>query len=43
MVLMGSDARLSPITATTEPVTTGGISRSTQPVPVDVTKRPIKT
>ena len=41
MVLTGSEARLRPITATTEPVTTGGIRRSIQPVPVAITARPI--
>ena len=34
-------ARLRPITATTAPVTTGGISRSIQPVPLAMTARPI--
>ena len=37
MLLIGIDARLRPITATIEPVTTGGISRSIQRVPVAIT------
>jgi hypothetical protein len=35
-------ARFSPITATTAPVTTGGISFSIQRVPVAMTTRPIR-
>jgi hypothetical protein len=34
-------ARLSPMMATTAPVTTGGISRSIQPVPLAITAMPI--
>ena len=41
MFLTGMWARLRPITATTAPVTTGGISLSTQPEPVDITTSPI--
>ncbi len=41
MFLIGTPARLSPITATTAPVTTGGMSASIQPVPASVTTRPI--
>ena len=41
MFLIGTEARFSPITATTDPVTTGGIRRSTQPVPVAITTKPI--
>ena len=36
-------ARLSPITATTAPVTTGGISVSIQRVPIACTSAPIAT
>ena len=41
MFLMGMAARFRPITATTVPVTTGGMSRSIQPVPVACTKKPM--
>jgi hypothetical protein len=41
MFLMGMPARLRPITATTAPVTTGGISASIQRVPVAMTMAPI--
>ena len=41
MFLTGTAARLRPITATTAPVTTGGISRSIQPVPLAITTKPI--
>ena len=41
MFLTGIPARFSPITATTAPVTTGGIRRSIQPVPVAITTSPI--
>ena len=37
MVFTGIDARLRPITATTAPVTTGGISRSIHRVPPAMT------
>ena len=43
MFLIGTLARLSPITATTAPVTTGGMKRSIQPVPTICTSRPIST
>lgn len=39
--LTGTVARFRPMTATTAPVTTGGISRSIQPVPLAITTRPI--
>ena len=42
MFLMGMDARFRPITATTAPVTTGGMTRSIQPVPMACTMRPIR-
>lgn len=35
-------ARLRPIAMTTAPVTTGGISRSIQRVPIFITTRPIR-
>ncbi len=41
MFLTGIPARFKPITATTAPVTTGGIRRSIQPVPVAITTNPI--
>ena len=41
MFLTGIEARFSPITATTAPVTTGGISRSIQRVPMACTTTPI--
>jgi hypothetical protein len=41
MFLIGTFARLSPITATTAPVTTGGMKRSIQPVPMACTSAPI--
>jgi hypothetical protein len=41
MFLIGMPARFRPITATTAPVTTGGIRRSIQPVPVAITMPPI--
>gem|GEM_PF-4490118 len=41
MFLIGTPARFNPITATTEPVTTGGISFSIQPVPDTCTSRPM--
>ncbi|MCY1369732.1 hypothetical protein D9M68_750760 [compost metagenome] len=41
MFLIGMPARFRPITATTEPVTTGGIRRSIQPVPMACTSAPI--
>ena len=41
MFLIGMLARLSPITATTAPVTTGGITFSIQPVPTACTMAPI--
>ena len=41
MFLIGMPARLRPITATTAPVTTGGMSRSIQPVPMACTTAPI--
>jgi hypothetical protein len=41
MFLTGMPARFRPITATTEPVTTGGMKRSIQPVPMDCTTTPI--
>ena len=40
MFLMGTRARFRPITATTEPVTTGGISHSIQPAPTACTSAP---
>ena len=40
MFLMGMPARFSPITATTAPVTTGGMKRSIQPVPTRCTTTP---
>ena len=43
MFFTGIAARLSPITATTAPVTTGGMQRSIQPVPTTCTRRPIAT
>jgi len=42
MFLMGIPARFRPITATTEPVTTGGMKRSIQPVPTACTSAPIR-
>jgi hypothetical protein len=42
MFLIGMPARFRPITATTEPVTTGGISRSIQPVPTACTSTPMR-
>ena len=42
MFLIGTFARLSPITATTAPVTTGGMKRSIQPVPTACTIAPIR-
>ena len=41
MFLMGMLARFSPMTATTAPVTTGGMKRSIQPVPVACTTAPM--
>ncbi len=41
MFLTGMAARFSPITATTAPVTTGGMKRSIQRVPTSCTTRPI--
>ena len=41
MFLIGMLARLRPITATTAPVTTGGITRSIQPVPIACTIAPM--
>ena len=41
MFLMGMPARFRPITATTEPVTTGGMKRSIQPVPTACTSAPM--
>jgi hypothetical protein len=41
MFLIGMPARFRPITATTEPVTTGGMKRSIQPVPTACTMAPI--
>ena len=40
MFLTGIDARFRPITATTAPVTTGGIMRSIQRVPITCTRKP---
>ncbi len=40
MFLMGICARFRPITATTAPVTTGGMKRSIQPVPTRCTTTP---
>ena len=40
MFLIGTLARFSPMTATTAPVTTGGINFSIQPVPAICTSRP---
>ncbi len=42
MFLMGMWARFRPITATTEPVTTGGMKRSIQPMPTACTIRPMR-
>ncbi|MCY1511508.1 hypothetical protein D9M68_459320 [compost metagenome] len=42
MFLMGMPARFSPMTATTAPVTTGGMKRSIQPVPMACTSAPIR-
>ena len=39
---IASSAKLSPITATIAPVTTGGMSFSTQAVPTALTNKPIK-
>ena len=41
MFLTGTLARFRPMTATTAPVTTGGISRSIQPVPTACTMPPM--
>ena len=41
MFLTGMLARFKPITATTEPVTTGGMKRSIQPVPTACTSAPM--
>ena len=41
MFLIGMPARFRPITATTAPVTTGGMKRSIQPVPTACTIAPI--
>ena len=41
MFLIGMPARLRPITATTAPVTTGGMRVSIQRVPVAITTSPI--
>ena len=41
MFLTGMLARFSPMTATTAPVTTGGMKRSIQPVPTTCTSAPI--
>ena len=41
MFLMGMPARFRPITATTEPVTTGGMQRSIHRVPMACTSAPI--
>jgi hypothetical protein len=41
MFLTGMPARFRPITATTAPVTTGGMKRSIQPVPMACTMAPI--
>jgi hypothetical protein len=41
MFLIGMPARLRPITATTAPVTTGGMKRSIQPVPTACTSAPM--
>ena len=41
MFLTGMLARFSPITATTAPVTTGGMKRSIQPVPAACTIAPM--
>ena len=41
--LTTTGARFRPMTATTAPVTTGGISRSIQPVPTALTSSPIST
>ena len=40
MFLIGMPAKFRPITATTEPVTTGGIKRSIQRVPTSCTMKP---
>jgi hypothetical protein len=42
MFLTGMLARFRPITATTAPVTTGGMKRSIQPVPMACTSTPIR-
>ena len=42
MFLIGMPARFRPITATTAPVTTGGMRRSTQPVPTACTMAPMR-
>ncbi len=42
MFLTGTLARLSPITATTAPVTTGGMKRSIHPVPTACTMAPMR-
>ena len=41
MFLTGIWARFRPITATTEPVTTGGMKRSIQPAPTACTIKPM--
>ena len=41
MFLIGTPARFRPMTATTAPVTTGGISASIQRVPISCTRPPI--
>ena len=42
MFLIGMLARFRPITATTAPVTTGGMTRSIQPVPTACTMAPMR-
>ena len=42
MFLIGMPARFRPITATTAPVTTGGMKRSIQPVPMACTTTPMR-
>ncbi len=41
MFLIGTPARFRPITATTAPVTTGGMTRSIQSVPTACTMAPM--
>ncbi|MNW04998.1 hypothetical protein D3C71_2011790 [compost metagenome] len=42
MFLMGTAARFKPITATMAPVTTGGMKRSIQRVPMACTRKPTR-